>query len=68
MKTQIGHLAGKIWETLDSKGSVSITQLPKILDEKSVLVYQALGWLAREEKIIYKKEKNKVIVSLSDKK
>ena len=66
MKTQIGKIAGKIWEILGVNENVSISQLPKMLNEKPVVVYQALGWLAREDKITYHIEKNKTFVSLSD--
>ena len=66
MKTQIGKIAGKIWETLVANENVSISQLSKMLNEKPVVVYQALGWLAREDKITYHTEKNKIFVALSD--
>ena len=64
MKNEIGETAGRIWETLNTRGKVAINQLPKILNENSMLVYQALGWLAREDKIEYFIEKKKTYVSL----
>jgi hypothetical protein len=51
MKNKIGEIAGKIWKTLGEKEDVEILRLPQILKEKGEIVYQALGWLAREEKI-----------------
>ena len=68
MKTEIGEIAGKIWEILGINENVSITQLPKMLNEKPVVVYQSLGWLAREDKITYHKVNNKTYVSQSDNK
>ena len=50
MKAKIGSTAGKVWETLNEKGEVDISRLPKILKEKTLIVYQAVGWLAREDK------------------
>jgi len=66
MKEQIGEVAGKIWRTLGKKGEVNIATLPKFLKEKNEITYQALGWLAHEGKIIYKKKENKNFVSLTD--
>ena len=65
MKEKIGTIAGKIWEALNDKEEMNITQIPKILNEKSSDVYQALGWLAREDKIKYRSEGNKIFVSLT---
>jgi hypothetical protein len=66
MKEKIGKIAGEIWETLREKGDINLAQLPKILKEKDVIVYQALGWLAREDKIEYHIKGNKTIVSLAE--
>lgn len=66
MKDQIGDTAGKIWNLLNEMGEVAISQLPRILDEKSILVYQALGWLARENKVNYRTDANRTYISLAD--
>lgn len=65
MKEKIGKTAGEIWEYLQAKEEVAISQFPKILNEKAVLVNQALGWLARENKINYRREGNRTLVSLA---
>jgi hypothetical protein len=65
MKEQIGEVAGKIWQTLGSKGEVNMAQLPKFLKEKSEVTYQALGWLAHEGKVIYLKKGEKNYVALT---
>lgn len=66
MKEKIGETAGKIWKVLKEKEEMDIAQLPRILNEKSVSVYQALGWLAREDKISYQTKANKTFVSLTE--
>jgi Mn-dependent DtxR family transcriptional regulator len=66
MKVKIGETAGKIWNLLKEKGEVNISQLPRLLNEKSVLVHQALGWLAREDKIEYRTEASKTYISLTE--
>lgn len=66
MKENIGMTAGRIWERLRADGELNLSQLPKILNENSALVYQALGWLAREDKIEYRTMGSKILVSLSE--
>jgi len=51
MKEIVGVTAGEIWLLLGEKGETSIPQIIQLLKEDSALVYQALGWLAREGKI-----------------
>lgn len=65
-KEIIGEAAGLIWETLESKNEVSISQLPKTLKMKTEIAYQALGWLAREDKIEYHNRGGKTYISLSE--
>jgi len=65
MKTRIGEMAGRVWKTLGEKENVDISKLPQILKEKGEVVYQALGWLAKEGKIDFHKKEGKTFVSLS---
>lgn len=51
MKEIIGVTAGRIWLILGKKGEASLPQLIKLLNEDSLIVSQAIGWLAREDKI-----------------
>jgi hypothetical protein len=48
---RIGATAGKVWHYLHDNGSTSLTTLAQRLDEPRDLVMQAIGWLAREEKV-----------------
>ena len=50
---------------MGEKEDVEISKLPQILKEKGEIVYQALGWLAREDKINYLSKEGKTFVSLS---
>jgi len=65
MKEIIGEMAGRVWETLGKKGRLEISKLPQILKVKGDTVYQALGWLAREEKIIFHKKEVRAYTSLN---
>lgn len=64
MIEKVGSTAGRIWDILQQKDELTISQLPKVLKEKDSLVYQALGWLAREGKIEYRTHGNKTVISL----
>ena len=66
MTEKIGATAGRIWDILKEKEQLSISQLPKILKEKESLVYQGLGWLAREGKVNYQPQGNKTVISLTE--
>ncbi len=66
MKDEIGETAGKIWEILKKKEEVNIAQLPRLLNKKSAVVYQGLGWLAREDKVEYQIKAGKTLVSLTE--
>lgn len=48
---QIGETAGDVWRTLATKGPQSYAQLVKATGASRDLVMQAVGWLAREDKL-----------------
>ncbi len=65
MEEQIGNTAGQIWSYLAKrKNAVSITDLPKLIDQKQQVTYMGLGWLAREGKLTYESKSGKTLVSL----
>ena len=66
MKEKIIEAAGKTWKYLAENGSTEIASLGKTLKIKSELAFQALGWLAREDKINYTENSKKTYVSLID--
>lgn len=65
MKNKIGEMAAKVGKALGEKEDVEISKLPQILKEKGEIVYQTLGWLAREDKINYHQKRGKTFISLS---
>ena len=67
MKDQIGKTAGAIWEVLRSNDRMALSQLPRAVKEKESVAYQALGWLAREGKIVYETQGKKTYVALAEK-
>lgn len=66
MKEKVSKTAGKIWKLLREKEQISISQIPKAIEEKNVIAYQALGWLAREDKIVYHVKANRTLISLTE--
>ena len=48
---RIGDTAGMVWNYLEQNGPMSVTGLAQELGEPRDLVMQAIGWLAREEKV-----------------
>ncbi len=52
MQEEIGTIAGTIWNALNSKGELPLAQLKKRVHGKSPIFDWAVGWLAREGKIV----------------
>lgn len=57
---RIGLAAGKIWEHLKNAGPASVTNLMEATGLQRPQVHQALGWLAREGKIVVELHNGKV--------
>jgi hypothetical protein len=56
---KIGTDAGKVWNTVAKQGEVDISTIAKLTQISEVDAYQALGWLAREDKVQCQKNKSK---------
>jgi hypothetical protein len=61
---QIGQTAGLVWRALNDGGPQSLAKLVKAVDAPRDAVLQAVGWLAREDKIWIEESKRSRIVSL----
>ncbi len=62
---QIGETAGDVWHALVEHGQLTLTQLAKEIDAPRDRVMQAVGWLAREEKVRIDEQSRKRMISLS---
>ncbi|MEL6821353.1 MAG: winged helix-turn-helix domain-containing protein [Calditrichota bacterium] len=51
MANLIGTTAGDVWRYLEENGETTLTTLKKKVEGGGDLVNQAVGWLARENKI-----------------
>ena len=59
---QIGKTAGQVWRCLDESGPMSLSKLTKSVEAPRDMVMQAVGWLAREDKVeIEEKSRGRMI-------
>ncbi len=64
---QVGITAGEVWRILADQGGMSLAKLAKQADAPRDLVMQAVGWLARENKIsIVAEKRTKTIALIAD--
>ena len=66
MNDAIGDVAGEIWQALNNKSGLPLAQLRKDVKGKTPLFDRAIGWLAREDKIVITPEKRSFRVELKD--
>ena len=60
----IGETAGVVWTILAENGPLSMAKLVKAVGGPRDTIMQALGWLAREDKIWIEEEGRSRIVGL----
>jgi len=65
MKEKIGSDAGLIWKVLDAQGMKSVKELKKATKLVDKEIYAAIGWLAREEKLVFDQEDDDLYLSLT---
>jgi len=65
MKEKIGSDAGLVWKVLDAQGEKSVKELKKATKLVDKEIYAAIGWLAREEKLVFKQEEEDLFLSLT---
>ena len=63
---QIGETAGKIWHALHKEGPLSVAKLVETVELNRDLVMQAIGWLAREGKLVISETKRGRTLALSE--
>ena len=64
MKEKIGLDAGNVWKVLDAQGVKSVKELKKAAKLNDKEIYAAIGWLAREEKLVFRQEGEDLFISL----
>ncbi|MGA8224229.1 MAG: winged helix-turn-helix domain-containing protein [Candidatus Acidiferrales bacterium] len=66
MQEKIGTTAGAIWQALNVKGELTPVQLKRAVKGKVPIFDWAIGWLAREEKIVITPEKRSFRIRLRE--
>ena len=64
MKDRIGETAGYIWQQLIQQGPMTVNRLKESVGVSPELLHQALGWLAREDKLDFSKNGRGIKISL----
>ncbi len=64
MQEEIGSTAGMIWHALTARGELSLAKLKKEVNGKTPVFDWAIGWLAREDKVVITREKRSFRVCL----
>ena len=63
---QIGEIAGKVWMFLKQNGESNLNQLKKGIKADPNVTLQAIGWLAREDKLRIEKKERFVTYALKE--
>jgi hypothetical protein len=64
MITDIGLAAGNIWKILKAEGELTITQLKRKSGLPVNQFYMGLGWLAREDKLRFRRDRRNIFIVL----
>ena len=64
MINQIGASAGAVWKYLNEHSEAKPSDIKKTLKLNDDMLWMAIGWLAREDKLVIKSKGKAVQVSL----
>ena len=64
IEEDIGQMGGAIWYALNAHGELSLAQLKKAVEGKAPIFDWAIGWLAREGKVIVTPKKRSFSIRL----
>jgi hypothetical protein len=64
MEEEIGKTAGAIWDALNTRGELSLSELKKAVKGKEPTFDWAIGWLAREDQIVITPDKRSFRIRL----
>jgi len=64
MSSEIGTAAGKVWQFLNGNGPATLVKIQKAIGANTALTNQAIGWLAREDKLVIDQSKKTATYAL----
>ena len=65
MINEIGENAGKVWQYLNEHSPATPREISKALKLDEPLLYMAIGWLSREDKIVFSGQGKALKMSLA---
>jgi Winged helix-turn-helix domain (DUF2582) len=66
MQEQTGEIAGIIWQALKTRGELTLRKLQKEVDAPAPVFDWAIGWLAREDKIVITQKQRSFSIRLKE--
>ena len=66
MQEEIASTAGIIWHALNDRGELSRAKLKRAVNGRTAVFDWAVGWLAREDKVVITREKRSFRIQLKD--
>lgn len=60
----IGEAAGEIWKLLKEEGALSVSAIVRKTKRPQDVVYMGIGWLAREDKLVFTQTKRGMSISV----
>ena len=64
IEEDIGQMAGAIGYALNTHGEISLGQLKKLVEGSGSIFEWAIGWLAREGKVVLTRKKRSLSIRL----
>jgi len=64
MEEEIGKTAGAIWDVLNTRGELSLSELKNAVKGQKPTFDSAIGWLARENQVAITPEKRSFRIRL----
>jgi len=63
MAASVRECTERVLVLLESRSRVNVLNVAEQLGERSLVVYQAIGWLAREGRVRYEQDGNQVYLA-----
>ena len=60
----IGEAAGDIWRILKEEESLSLSAAVRRIKQPQKVAYMGIGWLAREDKLVFTETKRGISISI----
>ena len=65
MINHIGEGAGAVWKYLNENSEAKPSEIKRALELNDEVLWMAIGWLAREDKLVFNSSGKKMQISLS---